>query len=339
MSIQPSDAVAEWLRDLDRAAAVGSYSPQTVANYRADVLEWLRLMGALNEMPLDLDLVTASLLNDCFDLYLATPDQRFNRTDGTRFRSPRSQQRLYATLSRFFNESVTRGWVEMSPVNGTYLARGKTRRTTDPRRRAVSEHAAKSLITAAGEQHDERKQLRSRDEFVLRLLVESGPRVAEVSGANISDFVEDPGNECWWLMLRHTKGNIPRRVPVSLSTARLWLNYQQSERPCAQARPGHVDASDAAQALLLTWRGRRITPRDIQNILIRTSLKVNGSQPRVTPHGLRHTAATLLLESGVDVHVVRDILGHASIATTSMYLDSNSTDAAAAIRAHPVTRA
>ena len=80
-------------------------------------------------------------------------------------------------------------------------------------------------------------------------------------------------------------------------------------------------------------------PRDIQLMVERTSKRLPADvRRRVTPHGLRHTAATLLLASGAaDIKTVKEILGHANIATTGIYLDSIDGEAARAVRMHPVT--
>lgn len=330
VDIAVPDAVDVWVHDLRRSASAGLLSERTVSNYAGDLSEWLRILEQLNEPTTSLDAITAATLNDCFDAYLARPDRRY--TQPGRVRSERSRQRFYATLSRFFNEAVRRGWVERSPIKDTYLAAGKTRHTSDPRRKATTIENAQVLIQTASTPHDVRKPLRLRDEFLLRLLIEAGPRVGEVCGANIADFVEGEG--VWWLTLTRTKGGKTRRIPVTAGTAAIWRAYQDRERPPARPRPGHTDAADAETALLLTWRGRRIAPRDVQNLLRRTTA---GTGTPLTPHALRHTAATLLLENGADLHTVRDLLGHANASTTSLYLDSNAAAAAAAVIRNPVT--
>lgn len=315
-----SDAIARWETDLHRSVLAGNMSPVTESNYRRDIGELLTIAGDQ-----DLTQLGPDQLNDIFDSYSARIDARYTRrTPSPKGRSRATLARFYATCSVFFNDAQKRGWVAASPLPMTYLARGKTRATQDPKRKSVGVPGAMALLN---------QRLTARDEFILRVLIEAGPRVGELCAANHTDLaIGDDG--IWWLRLEHTKSGKARRVPLSPGTVKSYQAYRDTEMPRAQARPGKPGTLvDSEAALLRSRRGRRMTPRDIQNLLARTGTRAG---VRVTPHGLRHTAATVLLESGADIHVVRDLLGHSNITVTSAYLDGNDIDVAAAVLSSPL---
>jgi len=125
-------------------------------------------------------------------------------------------------------------------------------------------------------------------------------------------------------------------VTLSEPLARALDEYLAALRPSLLARrPGDADA---ARALLLTWRGRRIDAQAIRALLNRCVARMPEEYRRAaTPHALRHTTATLLVAQGWDVKVIAELLGHASIATTGVYLDRIEGELAAAIRSHPLS--
>jgi site-specific recombinase XerD len=95
--------------------------------------------------------------------------------------------------------------------------------------------------------------------------------------------------------------------------------------------------ADSERAVFLTWRGRRMTPRDVQNMLRRAVGRVPaGLRREVTPHGLRHTAFTLLISAGEDPTVVQRLAGHADLSTTGKYRDQLPGELEQAMTHHPV---
>ena len=315
------DAVTEWLKDTERSVKVGNLSEQTYQNYRRDLTDFLKFVT--NE---EITALGAEQLNDVFDDYSASPDARFKQGGKPKARS--TVQRFYYSLSRFFNDAVRREWVTRSPVPETYMARGKAKTVLDPRRKSVGVQGANTLPSSVS--------LTNRDKFILRTLVEAGPRVGELCAADRSDLSFDDVLGCWWLLLEHTKNGVARRVPLAHQTVAFYEKYMSDDIVEARCRPGKpYTLADSERALLRSSRGRRLTPRDVQNLLQRTGRKVGVD---VTPHGLRHTAATVLLETGTDVHVVRDLLGHSSIAVTSQYLDTNGESVANAVVNGPFSK-
>jgi integrase/recombinase XerC len=145
-----------------------------------------------------------------------------------------------------------------------------------------------------------------RDSAMLEVLYATGARVSELTGLDLGDI--DLGRRTLRVI---GKGNRERTVPFGIPAAqalRLWID---DGRPLLSR-----DISGAA--VFLGVRGRRIDPRTVREVVHRAVSVVDGA-PDVGPHGLRHTAATHVLEGGADLRAVQEILGHASLATTQIY--------------------
>jgi integrase/recombinase XerC len=145
-----------------------------------------------------------------------------------------------------------------------------------------------------------------RDRLIVEMLYASGIRVSELCGLDIDDV--DTG---YRLLQVLGKGNKQRSVPFGMPAAEAldaWL---------ADGRPKMANA-ESGPALLLGARGRRLDVRQARTVVHQTVAAVNGA-PDMGPHGLRHSAATHLLEGGADLRVVQELLGHSSLATTQLY--------------------
>ena len=163
--------------------------------------------------------------------------------------------------------------------------------------------AAMAAAKSGAQQGD---PLALRDRLIVEMLYATGIRVSELCGLDIDDI--DTGHR---LVRVLGKGNKPRSAPYGLPAAdalHAWL---------ADGRPALVTA-ESGPALLLGARGRRVDVRQVRTVVHQTVAAVNGA-PDMGPHGLRHSAATHLLEGGADLRVVQELLGHASLATTQLY--------------------
>lgn len=156
------------------------------------------------------------------------------------------------------------------------------------------------------EQVDGRSPEQLRDRAALELLYATGIRVGELCGLDIDDV--DAQRR---LVRVLGKGNKERSVPYGDPAGRAvqaWL---------AAGRPAWVGAG-SGPALLLGRRGGRLDPRAARTLVHRRLADVPGA-PDLGPHGLRHSAATHLLEGGADLRSVQELLGHASLASTQIY--------------------
>lgn len=145
-----------------------------------------------------------------------------------------------------------------------------------------------------------------RDTAIMELLYATGIRVSELCGLDVGDL--DTGRRTVRVL---GKGSKERVVPVGMPAVRAVLTW------AAEGRPAVVGAG-SGPALFLGARGGRIDPRTVRRV-VHARIAAAGSVPDTGPHGLRHTAATHLLEGGADLRSVQEMLGHASLATTQLY--------------------
>ncbi|MFQ1001346.1 tyrosine recombinase XerC [Modestobacter sp. SSW1-42] len=148
--------------------------------------------------------------------------------------------------------------------------------------------------------------LRLRNVLVVELLYASGIRVGELVGLDVDDV--DRGRQ---LLRVLGKGRKERSVPFGVPAA------EALEAWLTRGRPVLATAA-SGPALLLGVRGGRLDPREARR-LVHAAIASTPGAPDVGPHGLRHSAATHVLEGGADLRSVQELLGHASLATTQVY--------------------
>ena len=162
-----------------------------------------------------------------------------------------------------------------------------------------------------------------RDHAVVELLYATGIRVAELCGLRTGD-VDD---ERRTVRVRG-KGDKERTVPFGVPAAEALAHWRSAGRPA-------LVTSSSPDALFLGVRGGALDPRVARRIVHRAMASEPGA-PDLSPHGLRHSAATHLLEGGADLRTVSELLGHASVATTQRYTHVSIERLRAAYRqAHP----
>lgn len=171
--------------------------------------------------------------------------------------------------------------------------------------KSLTQDQVLSLLRTAGPDPDDESTdlVRLRDRAILELMYSTGTRVSEVVQLDL-DEVNDSG-----LLRVRGKRAKERIVPVGTFAARSLDAY------LVRSRPSLVGAK-AERALFLNRRGGRLSRQSIWEIIQRSGESCGVD---VSPHSLRHSFATHLIEGGADVRVVQELLGHASVATTQIY--------------------
>jgi integrase/recombinase XerD len=218
-------------------------------------------------------------------------------------RAPATVARALVSVRSFHRFLVDEGHTEADPtgeVGSPRVPQGLPKALTE-------EEVASLLGAVVGEDATGR-----RDRAILELLYGTGMRISELVGLSLGDVSEDDG------MARvFGKGAKERVVPLG-RFARLaigeWLTAsgRGAMTPVRWARRGD------AEALFLNARGGRLSRQGAWGIVRRYADRV-GLGDRLTPHVLRHSCATHMLDHGADIRVVQELLGHASIATTQVY--------------------
>jgi integrase/recombinase XerC len=178
----------------------------------------------------------------------------------------------------------------------------------------LSEHEVTALIEAASGTD----ALGRRDRSILELFYASGLRLSEVAGLDLDDI-----NLSSRMVRVMGKGGKPRLVPFNQSTA--------------SALRAYLKMRDQApsDALFLNHRGTRLSARSIDRIVRRYVLAA-GTRLGISPHALRHTFATHLLQRGADLRAIQELLGHARLGTTERYTHVNAAQLLLVYkRAHP----
>jgi len=209
--------------------------------------------------------------------------------------------RTSASLRTFF------GWLErtgrISTDPSLRLTAPSRHRTLPP---VLAQRSATALLDVAEVAADDDDPIHLRNRAALELLYATGIRVGELVGLDVDDV--DLASD----VLRVVgKGDRERRVPFGVPARQAVTEWLTRGRP-------RLVGPQSGPALLLGRRGRRADQRQIRSV-VHDLLQHVPDAPDLGPHGLRHSAATHLLEGGADLRMVQELLGHASLATTQIY--------------------
>ena len=166
--------------------------------------------------------------------------------------------------------------------------------------------ATQAMDSLAARASDEETPFSLRDVAMVELLYATGARVSELCGLDIGD-IDFNRNTIRVL----GKGNKERTIPMgkpAVHALEVWLSKGRE----------NLATELSAKAVFLGARGGRIDQRMVRSVVYEALSAIEGIE-RMGPHGLRHSAATHLLEGGADLRTVQEILGHASLATTQIY--------------------
>jgi integrase/recombinase XerC len=255
----------------------------TVASYRRDLLDFHGYLASCSAgEPVNPDLITA----DQVSAYLAT----LLRSQAARA----TVQRRHFAIKAFFRWRETISGAR-NPVKGI-----RSPKTEKRLPQVLNEDAVATLIEA----EEAATPAALRDRAILEVLYSSGLRVSELTGLCWRDI----DGELGMVTVRSGKGNKDRLVPLGEPALDALLAWRG-----VMPKPWSLDGP-----VITNLRGGRLTTRWVQKMVARR-LTVAGLPAPLTPHGLRHSFATHLLNAGADLRSIQEMLGHSSLATTQRY--------------------
>ena len=220
--------------------------------------------------------------------------------------SPATMARKIATLRSFYKWASRRGAAESNPM--TLI---RTPRQSKRLPKAITVEQVEQLLAAP----DDNDVLGRRDRAMLETLYSTGIRVSELVGLNIDDL------DLEGAALRvHGKGKKERLVPLGTHALNAIARYIEMLKADARFGPKWNQARSGATPLplFLNKHGARLSSRSVRRKLDKY-LRSVGLDPSISPHTLRHSFATHLLDNGADLRSVQELLGHQSLSTTQVY--------------------
>jgi integrase/recombinase XerD len=275
---------------LDHLSVERGLATNTLGAYRRDLRRYVDFLHA--QGVLDPDRVRERQVTD-FLAAIRTGD------DGAAPLSASSAARAVVAVRGFHRFLVLEGRTTIDPA-------GQVQPPATPKRlpKAIALDAVERVLSAAG---SEQSPAGLRDRALLELLYGCGARISEAVGCAVDDLDLDAG-----LVRLQGKGSKERVVPLGSYAVRAVTGYLVRGRPTLAAR------GRGTPAVFLNARGGPLSRQSAWAVLASAADRA-GLTGRVSPHTLRHSFATHLLEGGADVRVVQELLGHASVTTTQLY--------------------
>jgi integrase/recombinase XerD len=275
---------------LDHQAVEKGAATNTLLSYRRDLN---RYAGYLDQLGIDSIAEIRANTIGAFLAHLREGDAEHPALSAS------SAARAVVAVRGLHRFALREGLVEVDTASDV-------RPPAQPRRlpKAISLDDVERLIEAAG---IDRTPLSVRDQALLELLYGTGARISEAVGLAVDD-VDLEGRS----VLLSGKGGKQRRVPLGRFAAEAVGAY------LVRVRPGLAANGAGTATLLLNSRGGPLSRQSAWTVLQRSADKA-GLSAKISPHTLRHSYATHLLEGGADVRVVQELLGHASVTTTQIY--------------------
>lgn len=267
------------------ALPIAGRSTTTITTYRGRLRDFEAFAGEKKVK------TTARLDSDLIEAFLVhLHDRGLQR---------KTRQTAESIVRCWLDWMVKRGWIDSSPMP---LVRSARAAPSVPRTVLTADEVERILSSI-----DVTRPAGLRDRAMFEVLYSSGLRRAELAALKLNDVDVDRG----LLIIRQGKGSKDRLVPIG-ERALSWI-----DRYVTEVRPRHLRGADPGNIFL----SRQKNP--LCAAMITTHLKeavaAAGIKKDVTPHGFRHTAATLLLEGGADTRYVQEFLGHKDITTTARY--------------------
>jgi integrase/recombinase XerD len=285
----------------------------TVAAYRRDLAAWTAFCKARRIDPLN-------ATSDHVTNFLKA--LREGSYPATKRAAPSSVARMLVSVRSFYRFLGREGTLEVDPTARV----GAPKR---PRRlpKAIALEDVVRLVESPGDD-----VLGVRDRAMLETLYGSGLRISELVGIDVDDLDLDEGS----VLIRAAKGGKGRRVPLGRAARHALDSYLTLARPAFAAKS---QVRTSRGALFLNARGGRLTRQGAWKI-VKGYARSTGLEKKVSPHTLRHSFATHMLDAGADIRVVQELLGHASLSTTQVYtLVSDTRLREVYLASHPRARA
>jgi len=266
-----------------------SASPLTIISYRTDLTQFLDFLAECNELTRE-KIPNQALNHKSVREYLASlQDDGLSRS---------TMARKLASLRSFVKYLCRENVLAGNPIAAVATPRQEKKLP-----RFLYPVEVEVLLNAP----DISRPVGKRDRAILETLYCSGVRVSELTGMDLADF--DPDEDFTRVK---GKGNKERLVPIGSRAREALQVYIKLARPCLLKNRQPNDA------LFLNQYGSRLSPRSIRNLINKYVEKAALNQ-KVSPHTLRHSFATHLLNAGADLRSVQELLGHVKLSTTQIY--------------------
>lgn len=304
-----NDAPQYLIDFLDHISVIKGRSQLTVKNYYCDLRLFLRYLKIQNNPSLSSEDFSEITIADTPDSYVKNVTLRditgfLYFTLDNRNNQQKARARKAVAIRQFFKYLTdNKFWFEVSPAAKLELTSPKN---ALPKHLTIEQ--ANQLLTECSDIKD---WTDSRDYCMITFFLNCGMRLSELVGINVNDYIRtidsDTGNSYSFLKVIG-KGNKERVIYLNNACVSAYEAYLKL-RPNVQKE----------NALFLSTRGNRISNRRVEQI-IEEKLKKSGlSGYGFSVHKLRHTAATLMYQNGVDVRVLKEVLGHENLNTTQIY--------------------
>ena len=302
---------------LEHLAQQRNFSSHTIRGYQADLVQFCQFLAGgaspLGDADADTDEPPAEIEPRQLTrrLMATTPaDVRaFLAALRNNEYSKSTVARKLATLRSFYKFLIRRGDVENSPVAAVRTPK-QDKRLPSCLDEAQVDALMTAPLTAATSADPVARLLAARDTAILETIYSAGLRISELVGLNMEDIDIFGGT-----MRIRGKGKIERISPLGTKAIEAMEEYLQQRR---RVFPEGRGRSNGAEAVFVNKSGDRITTRSVRRKLTKYFRQM-GLPAGVTPHTLRHSFATHMLNRGADLRSVQELLGHKSISTTQIY--------------------
>ncbi|WP_421774816.1 tyrosine recombinase XerC [Gracilimonas sp.] len=266
-------------------------SEHTITSYQNDLTSFLEFTAEVNEQTDEqVDISTITRLN--IRLWLGDLSEKgLAKT---------SIARKVAALRSFFKYCFKRGHIDRNPAHLLVVPK---KEQTLPKTATVED------ISRMMDSVDTDSVSGLQDRAILELFYGTGMRLSELTGLNVSDIDLKQKQ-----VTVHGKGNKQRIIPLGNTVASILKQF-------IEKRPelfGERTDGDAKKALFIAASGQRIYDRAVQS-MVEKYLKLTSEVTQKSPHVLRHSFATHMLDNGADIRIIKEFLGHANLAATQVY--------------------